>query len=378
MRFAVYVHFPYCAARCPYCDFAVAVEREIPQARVTRALLVELALRAPAFEGLACASVYLGGGTPSLWDPDRVAEVLEAVRARFSPPPGAEITLEVNPEGAELARLRAYAAAGVNRFSVGVQSFDPAVLAKLGRRHGPVASERAIRAAADCVENVAVDLIQGGRRSTVASARGDAERIASLPVTHVSAYALTVDAESLGEETPFARMRGAGRLPLPPDEEVVDQARAARAVLRRAGFRRYEISNFARPGFASVHNRLYWASESYLGIGVGAFGCLHQGPGQAVRQGNHRTPAAWFAALDAGGLPVAEEDLLGPPELARERLLLGLRTREGLSLSAVSPERQGEVRALVKARLAAVAGERLVLTSRGMDLHSAVVERLLP
>ena len=377
--FGVYIHFPYCVTHCPYCDFAVSTERPIPQERYTRAVLEELALRSAEFTALEPRSLYLGGGTPSLWDPERVAEVVSGVRSRLRLPADAEVTLEANPESCSRERLAAYHASGVNRFSIGVQSFDPSVLAKLGRRHGPGEAERAIRAAASVLPNVSVDLIYGARRSTVATARADAERLALLPVAHVSAYALTLDPEVLAEEVPLARLRRQGRLPLPTDEEVVAQARAIRSVLRRARFRRYEISNHARDGFQSVHNRLYWESDSYLGLGVGAFGCLHD-PGResARRWSNARTPAGYLAALEAGRLPTADEERLGPRELCEERVMLALRTRRGLPLREVPAPRRGEPEALVRARLAAVVDGRLVLTARGMDVHSAVVERLLP
>jgi oxygen-independent coproporphyrinogen-3 oxidase len=185
--FGIYVHFPYCTHRCPYCDFAVTTAPVPGERRYARAVLAELALRAPAFDGLAAASVYLGGGTPSLWDPDEVGEVLAAIRARLRVPAGAEVTIEANPESCDRGRLRAWRAAGVNRVSVGAQSFDPGVLAKLGRRHGPEAAERAIRAAAEEVGNVSVDLIYGARRSTVAIARADAARAVSAGAVHVSA-----------------------------------------------------------------------------------------------------------------------------------------------------------------------------------------------
>jgi putative oxygen-independent coproporphyrinogen III oxidase len=376
--FGVYVHFPWCAVHCPYCDFAVATGAP-PQERYTRAVLAELELRAGGFSGLDCKSLYLGGGTPSLWDPARVAEVVAAVRRRLALPRGAEVTLEANPESCQPARLAAYAAAGVNRFSIGVQSFDPGVLAKLGRRHGPDLAERALRAAAELTEDVAADLIYGARRSSPATARADAERLGRLPVAHVSAYALTLDPDVLAEEVPFARMRRQGRLPLPAEGDVLAQAREIRAGLRRAGLRRYEISNFARPGFESVHNRLYWESRSYLGLGVGAYGCLHRGDGrEALRWGNPRAPAVYLAEVEAERLPTAEEDRLGPRELAEERLLLSLRTRRGLALDELPPSKSAEVEALVRARLAARLRGRLVLTARGMDVHSAVVERLLP
>ena len=373
----VYVHFPWCLVRCPYCDFAVSTERPIPQERYTRAVLAELELRT-AGGGIDAVSLYLGGGTPSLWDPAGVARVIAAVRERLRLPEAGEVTLEANPESCDPGRLRAFRDAGVNRLSIGVQSFDPGVLVKLGRRHGPELAERAVRTAAGVLPSVSVDLIYGARRSSVATARADGERVARLPVAHVSAYALTLDPEVLAEEVPLARLKRQGRLPLPPDEDVAAQAAALRAALRRGGLRRYEVSNFSLPGRESVHNQVYWDSGSYLGLGVGAYGCLH-GPGErALRWGNHRAPSAYFAAVEAGHLPTAEEDRLGPLELAEERVMLALRTRKGLPLESIASEKRGEVAALVAARLAAVIGGRLVLTSRGLDVHSAVAERLIP
>ncbi len=373
--FGVYVHFPYCATRCPYCDFAVSTE-PIPQGRYTDAVLAELAARAPGFAGLACRTLYLGGGTPSLWDPGEVARVVAFARARLGLSPGAEVTLEVNPESADPGRLRAFGEAGASRFSIGVQSFDPGVLRKLGRRHGPEEAERAVRAAARVAENVSADLIYGARRSSVATARRDAERLAALPVVHVSAYALTLDPEVLAEDVPLARALRRGRIALPSEDDTLAQGRALRGVLRRAGLQRYEISNFARPGFESVHNRLYWESESYLGVGAGAFGCLYR-EGSAVRWGNPRAPGPWLAAVEAGRLPSAEEERLGPGELHRERVLLALRTLRGLPEGELPAGRRDELGPLVARRLAVRRGGRLVLTSRGMELHGAVVERLV-
>jgi len=373
--FGVYVHFPYCAFRCPYCDFAVTTE-PVLQARYTAAVLRELALRAPGFAHLACRSLYLGGGTPSLWDPGEVARVVAFARQSLGLPPGAEVTLEANPESSGEDRLRAFRAAGVSRFSIGVQSFDKLVLAKLGRQHGGAAAERAIRAAAATGADVAADLIYGGRRSSPESARQDAERLAALPVTHVSAYALTLDPALLAEEVPLSRLLARGRITLPSEAETLAQARAIRGVLRRAGLRRYEISNFARPGHESAHNQLYWDGESYLGVGAGATGCLHRGE-EARRWDNHRGVGAWLADLAAGREPTAAEERLGPAELSRERVLLGLRRARGIAEEELPRSRRGEVTALLRARLAVRRAGRLVLTSRGLDLHSAVAERLV-
>ncbi len=375
--FGVYVHFPYCTHRCPYCDFAVTTERPPSGGRYARAVLAELRLRAADFDGLSLRSIYLGGGTPSLWDPGEVGEVLAAVRARFAAgSAGAlEITLEVNPESCDPDRLRAWRGAGVNRISVGAQSFDPGVLAKLGRRHGPEDAERAIRQAAGIVGNVSVDLIHAARRSTAATAASDAARAVAAGAVHVSDYALTVDAEVLAEEVPFARMARAGRLPLPTEEEAVAQGRALRAALRRAGLLRYEISNHARPGFESIHNRLYWECESYLGLGAGAYGC-RRGQAGSVRFGNLRAAGPWMAAVESGRTPTAEEDRIDPRAERNERLMLALRTRQGAPLDGLGQRATREVETLRRRRLAVVRAGRLVLTSRGLDLHSAVAERL--
>lgn len=373
--YGVYVHFPWCERKCPYCDFAVSVDRPVPGARYARAVLAELEMRAAAFAGLACRSLYLGGGTPSLWEAEHLASVVSAVR-RLGLPAGAEVTLEANPESVDAPRLSAWRAAGVNRLSIGVQSFDTAVLAKLGRRHGPEAAERAVREARRAFDNVSVDLIFGGRRSTVETARADAASAARLGAVHVSAYALTLDPEVLAEEVPFARLARAGKLVFPGDEEVLAQARAVRSALRRAGLARYEISNFARPGFASVHNRLYWSGESYLGLGVGAVGCLYEGEG-GIRWSDHRTPAAWLAEIEAGRLPAAGPERLGPGEVRNERVMLALRTARGLDAALLPAVKRPEVEALVAAGLASRRGRRIVLTARGLDVHSAVAERLM-
>jgi len=376
--FGVYVHFPYCTHRCPYCDFAVTTEPPPGGGRYARAILAELRLRAAQFERLSLQSIYLGGGTPSLWDPDEVGEVIAAVRGRFGEgaAPALEVTLEANPESCDPGQLRAFRDAGVNRISLGVQSFEAAVLAKLGRRHGPEEAERAVRAAARIFGNVSVDLIHAARRSSPELAASDAARAVAAGAVHVSDYALTVDPEVLAEEVPFARLARAGRLSLPGEEEAVLQGRALRAALRRAGLRRYEISNHARPGAESVHNLLYWQYESYLGLGAGAFGCRRTGTG-SLRYGNLRDATAFLAAVEAARLPSLEEDWISPRAERNERLMLALRTTAGAPLAWLGRAALEEVETLRRRRLAVARGGRLILTSRGLDLHSAVVLRLM-
>ncbi|HSM93580.1 MAG TPA: radical SAM family heme chaperone HemW [Anaeromyxobacteraceae bacterium] len=374
--YGVYVHFPFCAHRCPYCDFAVSTDRPLEQGRYLRAVLAELTLRAPRFAGLRPVSLYVGGGTPSLWDPSELTALVAALRARLGLPPTAEVTIEANPESLDRGRVAAWRAAGVNRVSIGVQSFDPVVLRKLGRRHSAEDAARAVEIAAATFANVSVDLIYGARHSTVATARADAARAAALGAAHVSAYALTLDREVLAEEVPFARLSRAGKLAFPAEEEVLAQARAVRSALRRGGLRRYEVSNFARPGFESVHNALYWAGGSYLGLGAGAVGCL-RGEAGGLREANHREWPAWLEAVDAGRLPTAEEDRFDARADASERLMLALRTGRGAPLEALGEPARREVAALLRHRLAVVRGDRLVLTSRGLDLHSEIAARLI-
>ena len=394
--YGVYVHFPWCTFRCPYCDFAVTTASPIPGDRYARAVVDELRRRAPGFAPLACSTLYIGGGTPSLWEPEPLARIVAEVRA-LGLPDRAEVTLEANPESVTAARADAWRRAGVNRLSIGVQSFDAAVLRKLGRRHGPDEAERAVRVAARALPNVSIDLIYGGRQSSPETARADAARAASLPVTHVSAYALTLEGEVLAEEVPFARLAREGKLVFPDDEAVLAQAEALRVELARAGLRRYEVSNFALPGFESRHNLLYWRSESYLGVGAGAVGCLHAagratapaaGPlgagdpggtapeGGALRWSNHRGVAGWLADVDAGRPPTAEEDLVDAAQSRNERLMLALRTTEGLAAALLSPAQAAEAGRLVQAGLASLGRGRLALTPRGLDVHSAVAERL--
>ena len=372
--FGIYVHYPWCSFRCPYCDFAVTTDRPLPGQRYAAAVVAEMRRRAPAFSGRRCATLYLGGGTPSLWEPEAVARVVEAARA-LGLPRGAEVTLEANPESADARRAAAWRDAGVNRVSIGVQSFDAAVLHKLGRRHGPAQAERAIREVAGVIPNLSVDLIHGGRRASVDSARADAERLISLPVTHVSSYALTLDLDVLAEDVPFSRLAREGKLSFPGDDQVLAEGRAIAAVLEASGLRRYEISNFARPGLESRHNLLYWRSEDYLGAGAGAVGCART-PTGAVRWTNHRTYGPWLAAVEAGELPSASEEELSPSELRNERVMLALRTTQGLDTSWLSPAQGREVAGFLRTGLAVLRRGRLALTPAGMDVHSAVAERL--
>lgn len=384
-RVGLYVHFPYCLRRCPYCDFTITIARQIPGARYADAVLRELRLRLeqrPAWTERPLDSMYLGGGTPSLWPPEDVARVLAFVREAPGLAPGAEISLEANPEVADAARLGGYRAAGVNRLSLGIQSFDAGVLATLGRSHSPDEAEGAFRAARVAgFDDVSVDLIVGVPGQSLTQAIDDARRAVALGPEHVSTYVLTVEREHLGAETLFSRRLRQGRLALPDDGAVVEMMDAVGEVLAGGGLARYEISSHARPGRHSRHNALYWTGGESLAVGAGAVGFHHVGSG-GVRTTNLRSTPRWLEAVEAGRMPDEEREMLDATALYEERLLLGLRLRSGLDLpalwarSGVTP-RRAELETLVRDGFVERVEERFRLTHRGAHLHQELSARLV-
>ena len=382
----LYLHFPYCLRRCPYCDFAIRIQHDIPHARYATAALRELELRlteAPEWDGRPLDSLYIGGGTPSLWEPEELGRVLDGVRKRLPLAPGAEVSLEANPEVADRARLVAYHGLGVNRLSIGLQSFEASTLRTLGRAHEPDDGARAIQAARSAgFDNVSVDLIIGVPGQTVAAAVEDARRAASLGPDHVSAYVLTVERQHLGAETAFSKQVRSGALRLPEDATVVEMVDGVTAALAEAGLPRYEISSYARPGKHSRHNALYWTGGESLALGVGAVGFRHTGEDRGVRTTAVRSTPRWMEAVDSGRLPDAEREELGRAELYAERLLLGLRLRSGLDLRALwaasgVPPRNAVVEKLTEDGFLEPYQGRVRLTDRGAHLHAEVTARLL-
>jgi len=384
-RRGLYVHFPYCLRRCPYCDFTIAIAHAIPGERYADAVLAELRLRLaerPAWGERPLDSVYLGGGTPSLWEAREVGRVLEGIARALPVASDAEISLEANPEVADTARLTGYRAAGVNRVSLGIQSFEPAVLATLGRAHSPADAEAAFRAArAAGFENVSVDLIHGVPDQSLAGAVEDARRTVRLGPEHVSSYVLTVEREQLGTETVFSRRLRQGRLAMPDDGVVVEMVDAVGDVLAGAGLSRYEISSHAVPGRHARHNALYWTGGESLALGAGAVGFRLE-ERRSVRTTNLRSTPRWLEAVEAGRLPEEEREELGAESLYEERLLLGLRLRSGLDLTRLWAEngvapRTRELQALVRDGFVAPVGQLFRLTARGAHLHQEISARLV-
>lgn len=338
----LYVHVPFCERVCPYCDFAVVAARPLEPARAERyvaALERELAARAGAFEGRELASLYLGGGTPSLLAVEQVERIVALARARFPTRDGSgscEITLEVNPSTLERERLSGFRAAGVTRLSIGVQSFDDAMLKRLGRAHRASDAHATLAAARRAgFANVSIDLIVAGPRATRDALERDLDAIAAFAPEHVSVYELTVEAG-----TPFALADARGQLSRPSEEDAIAALALAEERLGAAGFERYEVSSYARPGFESAHNRRYWRREPVLGIGASAWSTLpptaaHPHGGRA---GNLRALAAYLERVERGASPVAEEEWHDAATARGEAVFLALREPRGLAAGAFALE----------------------------------------
>jgi putative oxygen-independent coproporphyrinogen III oxidase len=384
MGFGIYVHFPYCLSKCPYCDFASSA-LPVPHQRYARALIQEVKLRAREAAGRTALSIYFGGGTPSLWEKEPVFEVVRAIRDCFTFIDDPECTLEANPASSEArntSHFKELRRIGFNRLSVGVQSFDESTLVRLGRRHTVDDALAAVGAARDAgFENLALDLIYGAPGQDVAMARTDAERLVELSPEHASCYALTL--EHLAVDVPMAAAVRAGSVKVPDSDQQWEMGQAMGEVLAAAGLDRYEISNWARPRKRALHNTLYWTSGEYLGLGAGACGFLFADPNQPSRGGrrwsNHRDPERWFSDVEAGLLPEASNEPLDATTLFRESLAMGLRQVDGVDLEQLCLRFQQKdslvfevARTLEGKNLGSMCSGRFALTPLGLDHHSDV------
>lgn len=322
--FAVYVHWPFCRSKCPYCDFNSHVRERIDEAAWREALLKALDRQAARTPGRRVDSVFFGGGTPSLMHPATVGAVLERIAARWQVSPDMEVTLEANPTSVEAANFRGYRAAGVNRLSLGVQSLREADLKFLGRAHDAAEAKAAIALAAASFDRFSFDLIYARPQQNVAGWLAELDEALALAVGHLSLYQLTIEAG-----TAFHTAYGRGDFALPDDDLAGDLYEATQERLEARGLPAYEISNHARPGEESRHNLVYWRYGDYVGIGPGAHGRLTlDGNKLATRQ--HKAPERWLADIAAGGDGMAEEETVSPAEQLDEMLMMGLRLRSGI------------------------------------------------
>ncbi|KAM4674415.1 radical S-adenosyl methionine domain-containing protein 1, mitochondrial isoform 3-T3 [Amazona ochrocephala] len=327
---SVYVHWPYCRKRCSYCNFNTYVVPAVDEAAVRACLVREARTLLRLSQVKSITSVFFGGGTPSLASPGTIAAVLEAVAGAAHLPAGAEVTLEANPSSTTTQRLAGFKAAGVNRLSIGVQSLDDVELRLLGREHTAAEAQAAVEAARGLFPGrTSMDLLFGLPRQSLHAWTQGLEAALQLCDDHISLYQLTLE-----RGTVLAAQVWGGALPAPPQDLLADMYQAARAMLVAAGFRHYEVSNFARKGALSTHNLSYWRAEQYIGVGPGAHGrFVPRGEGGCSREARVQMlePIAWMRAVQSQGHGTGKRVMLSPLEQLEEVLALGLRTDEGIT-----------------------------------------------
>jgi putative oxygen-independent coproporphyrinogen III oxidase len=376
---AVYIHWPFCRSKCPYCDFNSHVRDSTDAVRWTRALLADLDYHATLTPGRRVGSVFFGGGTPSLMPAETVAALLDGVRSRWPTPSDLEVTLEANPNSAEADRFRAFAAAGVNRLSLGVQALDAAALRFLGRAHDRAEAIAAIERARDSFPRFSFDLIYARPGQSVRAWGRELDEAVGLAGDHLSVYQLTIE-----PGTAFAKLARRGELASPDEETTAAMFELTQERLSAAGLPAYEISNHARPGAECRHNLAYWRYQDYLGIGPGAHGRLTRDGGKsATRQ--YRLPEKWLATIEATGTGIEETLAIDRDAAVEEMLLMGLRLVEGVPRLQLEHTAACDAETLFRDNLAALIeggflildGERLAATAAGRQRLNTVLVALL-
>ncbi|WP_336056100.1 radical SAM family heme chaperone HemW [Nitratireductor sp. CH_MIT9313-5] len=375
--FGVYVHWPFCAAKCPYCDFNSHVRHKpVDQARFAKAFAREIATMRERTGNRTVRSIFLGGGTPSLMKPATVGSILDAIAEQWHVPDGVEITLEANPTSVEADRFRGYRQVGVNRVSLGVQALKDRDLRFLGRMHSVDEALTAIRLARENFPRLSFDLIYARPGQRVEDWRRELEEAIGHAADHLSLYQLTIE-----EGTPFYALRAAGKLQIPDADSAADLYAATQEVTAAHGLPAYEISNHARPGSESQHNLIYWRYGEYVGVGPGAHGRFREGVRRTVTF-TERSPEGWLDLVERKGHGVTGGETLTRIEEADEFLLMGLRLVEGIDLvryeqftgRPLSPERVAVLRD--EGLVEPVGNSRLRATPAGMVVLDAVVADL--
>ncbi len=367
---ALYIHWPFCVSKCPYCDFNSHVRDTVDQDAWRQALLADLAHEAALLPGRQLGSIFFGGGTPSLMPPATVAALIAAAGRHWTLAPDIEITLEANPSSVEAARFADLARAGVNRVSLGLQALDDATLGWLGRAHSVAEGLAALDTAQAAFARVSFDLIYARPDQSLADWHAELARALSFGTEHLSLYQLTIE-----PGTQFATLLREGTLTELDPDAAADLFTATRATMASAGLPAYEISNHARIGAESRHNLTYWRYGDYVGIGPGAHG--RRGGQATVR---HKKPENWLGAVARNGHGIQVEDALSPRDRAREALVMGLRLREGVDVARVAnasgmadPVDWPAVAKLASHGLVASEGARLRITEAGFGVLDAIL-----
>ena len=375
--FGVYIHWPFCLSKCPYCDFNSHVRRaSIDELRFTQAFTAEIAATAARVPARTVSTIFFGGGTPSLMQPTTVGAILEAIARHWRLAPDAEITLEANPTSVEAERFRGYRSAGVNRVSLGVQALDDRVLAELGRLHSAKEALAAVAVARRVYARYSFDLIYARPQQTPQDWAKELRLALTEAGDHLSLYQLTIEAD-----TPFAALHAAGKLKIPDEDTARALYDTTQEVCGAAGMPAYEISNHARPGGESRHNLIYWRAQEYAGVGPGAHGRLDI-DGERHATATEKRPEAWLERVERNGDGFVTDEVLTREEASDEFLMMGLRLTEGIDVGryfalsgrVLDPER---IAALREAGLVeTVLSGRLRVTLPGFPVLDAVVADL--
>ena len=375
--FGLYIHWPFCEAKCPYCDFNSHVSRQIDQAAWRDAYLAELQRAADETPGRVLHAVFFGGGTPSLMDPDVVADIISAIRRHWPTANDLEITLEANPGSVEAGRFAAYRQAGVSRVSMGIQALNDADLKRLGRLHTAKEAMTAFDIARNTFDRVSFDLIYGRQDQSAVEWEAELKQALSLAIDHISLYQLTIE-----QGTAFGDRYARGKLRGLPDEDLgADMFTLTQDICNDMGMPAYEVSNHARDGAQSRHNMIYWRYGDYIGIGPGAHGRLTLG-GEKFATVAYSNPQRWLDGV-AKGETEKPRTALSRSEQATEFLLMGLRLKEGVDLSRYADIAGHEidekaVNHLQDIGMATREKDRLIVSDQGVIVLNAVIETLLP
>ncbi len=376
--FGLYLHWPFCQAKCPYCDFNSHVAAEIDQARWQRAYLSEIDRVAAEVPGRVLRTVFFGGGTPSLMEPGLVAAVLERIRARWPVANDLEVTLEANPTSVEAGRFAGYAQAGVSRISMGIQSLDDTHLRALGRLHTVSEARDAFGIARDLFPRVSFDLIYARQNQTLDAWRAELTEALAMAVDHLALYQLTIeDGTAFGDRAARGRLAG-----LPVEDTAADMFALTQELCETAAMAGYEVSNHARSGAESRHNLIYWRYGDYVGIGPGAHGRLTL---NGIRHATETplAPSAWLRQVEEFGHGESGRAALSDADQAGEHLMMGLRLSEGIDLARQAelsgqPLDEKVISGLEELGMVRRQGGRLAATQTGRMLLNAVIRELLP
>ena len=374
--FGLYVHWPFCAAKCPYCDFNSHVSARIDQDRWAAAYLTEIARLGAELPGRVLGSIFFGGGTPSLMAPETVSAVIEAARAAWPFANDIEITLEANPTSVEMGRFQGYAGAGVNRLSMGVQAMNDDDLKRLGRMHSVLEARAAFDTARSCFDRVSFDLIYARQDQDRAAWRAELSEALAMAVDHLSLYQLTIE-----PGTAFGARHAKGGLKgLPDDDLAADMYLETQDLCAAAGMPAYEVSNHAGPGAESRHNLVYWRQGDWAALGPGAHGRMTLPLGRFATEA-HRAPGEWLEAVEAGGNGDSLRDILSPEDQATEYLLMSMRLAEGMDIAryealAGAPLPADRQAGLIEMGLVTCADGRLAATDAGRPVLNGILREL--